>query len=405
MQGSEGLDNSSVVFTPALDDDISTPAAADSISHCREQCVSVLSYLAEFLENSLATQSLISEWLHELFVQLEQYNSEPPKEIQQSWLGFPIIGAATSSTLIALLMNHYYEKKNPGKHLAAEDYLAKLFSSSFLYFAMDTLSKSGAISAISLPAFFTISAFGLPMVAASFLKIASPPSNQYTCPWSAHFNPTRYSAVSEWERALNAGKAVKNAFFSANTLAWVINRELSDETVPLAKWQIVALLFFLVGAGKIGYEHTTHPKFYQGFSAFLILCETGALIYAAISGILLMAVVYSCADRQFCVNESSKDFLSCVCAAIALPLAFHKAAFMRIRFEEEHTANEKIISWFGAKKTTAVEGCETAFKKASNGFYFFTRKISACCSSENEQDNAQDENNSLMQASMNSSPA
>lgn len=344
-------------------------------------------HVVDFLRISLPTQMLIGEFLHEAFE--AQKNLAPSKNIQQTWLGFPIIGTAAMLSVVVKTMNYRYSEKNPDHYLAAEDYLFALFECSRLYFAIQICG----ISRMSPGWFIATSAVGLPTLAALFFKFTSPESSdQFTYPWSAYFNPPKYLFATVAEQRLNALKCAKIAFFSVSTFLWAINRELNGETVSLARWQIGLIFLFLSVALKIGYESTMHPKFFQGFFAFLKLLETTALIYAAISGILLMAIAYHCVDGMLCINSDTRELLSYACAAIALPLGLYSAALARVRFEENHESNEKIITacenaiaTFHAKKTAIAEGCGTAFQKMgdgiSNGFQFFKNKMPACCTS------------------------
>ena len=152
------------------------------------------------------------------------------------------------------------------------------------------------------------------------------------------------------------------------------------------------MVLFLSVAAKVGYETTVHPKFFQGFSAFLKLLEVVALTYAAISGIFLMAIVYQCADKTFCINNVTRELLSYASTAIVLPLGLFSAAFMCVRFEENHESNEKImaagenaIAAFHAKKAVITDGCGVVFQKAGDGisncFQFFKNKLPTCCAS------------------------
>jgi len=331
------------------------------------------SRLIDFSRFFLIILSLTGEWLHQLFVQLEQYHSAPSKEIQQTWLGFPLIGSAAVSSVAALALNHRHANKNNGEYAAYEDYIFKLFSSSFLFFVLDTISKTTNMGPMPLSWFIAMSAIGLPMMATLFFKLASPESNdRFICPWSPEYNPQHFPDASRTERRLDAVKCVKAAFFSINTLLWAANREIRGQTEPLERWQLVSMSLFLVVAGKIGYESALHPKFFHGYSAFLRFLEMGALIYSALSGIFYMMVVYQCPDRKFCASEGTKDILSYVCALLSLLLGLYTAASMQVRFRDDHEVNQKIIvacesaaNFVREKKEVISTSCGSAFERVS----------------------------------------
>jgi hypothetical protein len=379
----------SPIETPILEKSLSGVSLIEPPkSECSKSIFVGLNSSLHLLAEILQTQTLIAEWLNECFEQLKEYGSQPSDKVQQTWLGFPIIASAISLTLSAHWLNHCYAKKNEGKNLGIENYVEKLFSSSFLFFVISLFSEMGFPS-LSLPGFVIVSALCLPLLVAVFSGFAIPADNHYTCPWSDRLKLPAYPSATKGERALFAFFSVLDAFFSLTTFLWAVNRELNKKSTKLTKVQMAGLVAVCIGAGKTGYERTKHPKFSHGVGQLFVFLESCALIYAAMSGIFFMAGVYSCPNQKFCWNDSTREFLTYICGAVALSLGSLVAAMTRFNMEKEYEAVQKISGIPGEIKNRAKEIKEGA-KTIAHKLYSFTANM--CPQSATEQN----ENNSLV---------
>ena len=376
-----GLDQENmggVVTSERADTAISIPLTCRQLS--TRAGITVAHQSIDFLKITLVTTALMARWLHQLFLELNRYDLEPAKEVQQTWLGLPIVGIAVLLSVTAKILNYTLGEK---KYV---DYLHALFSSSLIYYGLDVISNEGTIGSMPLGWFVATSAIFLPLTIAFFFKWTMPDSDhELICSLTDlnELNPPRYPLASLNERRINMITALKYGVPSITTLSWSINREMHGGTVGLPTWQKVFIAMYALIAAKIGFELTEHPKFFQGFVALSKALKYGSLSYASMSGIFYMMIIYQCDNRKFCINDNAQTILTWSCFIIALTIALYAAASARFQFEKNHQVNENLIASIKEKKTTAVEGCGAMFQKAGSGlsncFHFFKQKVSDCC--------------------------
>jgi hypothetical protein len=215
--------------------------------------------------------------------------------------------------------------------------------------------------------FVISSTIGLPLIAAFALKWATPDSSDHfilSLSDLNRLNPPSFLDASTSERFLNMLITMKKSVCSFAAFLCTVSREVQGKTVPLALWQIGLLALFLPIAGKAGFEMTHHPRFFQGFFAFLKFVEEGSLSYAALSGIVYVATVYQCATRTFCLSDSAQEAFTYVNFLLSLCIALFSATTAYIHFEEEHRHNEKIISAISNAPNAIVTECVTVAHKA-----------------------------------------
>ncbi len=349
---------------------ISPIATADPASDVdlRSKATTALYHVLDFARITLVTQTLLSRWLHQLFLELERYDRAPSMEAQETWLGYPIIGIAASLSLMAKVVNGIYSKE---KYLAAEDYVAAIFRSAHFYFILDLWA--GAES-MSLGAFIATSAIALPLLMAFFTKHALPDSDDrvYCCKADLDFISTlRISTGSNTERPFNFMEGLHYGMTGLVTPLWAINREIHGKTLALPVWQ-----FGIIGAGmlcsaKVGYDLTDHPTRFQLLAMGSKFFRDGALAYAAASGILYMV----CRDKPSCSDVGSRVALIMACWIIALSIGFYSAITTRFRFEENCEHIEKIITGIRNAPETIADGLASVGNNVSR---FFT----SCCKKE-----------------------
>ncbi len=350
---------------------VNSPIAPDNSPDevgCCGKTATALYHVLDFARISLVTQTLLSRWLHQLFLELERYDRAPSMEVQQTWLGYPIMGIAASLSLMAKVLNGIYSKE---KYLAAEDYVAAIFRSAHFYFILDLWA--GAES-MPLGAFIATSAIALPLLMALFTKHALPDSDDrvYLCKADLDFISTsRISTGRNTERPFNLVEGLHYGTTALSTLLWTINREKHGKTVALPAWQ-----FGIMGAGmlcsaKIGYDLTDNPLLFQLLAMGSKFLKDGALGYAAASGLFYMI----CRDEPSCSNLGARIALNMACWMIALSIALYSAATTRFRFEENCERIEKTISSIRNAPETIADGLASV---GNNVSHFFT----SCCKKE-----------------------
>ncbi|HLD84405.1 MAG TPA: hypothetical protein VI844_01385 [Coxiellaceae bacterium] len=338
----------------------------------KEGLVDAAYHVADFSLMTLKTQTFIARWLHQLFVELEQYDRAPSNTAQQTWLGLPIIGTAAFCALTLKIMNHWYARAHDGKYLAAQDYFYALFLSVYGLFFTDLIRGSQQAHELSLPAFIGINAISVPFIAAFFFKFTTPDSHNRLNFSIKEAEPNEIPVFTFDDivihRRLNAVFGALHGLKSMTTLLWAVNREVQGQTVSLPDWQKGLLVLYVMVAGNIGYESISHPKFFRGFTKFSNLLTAGALVYAALSAICYMAVVFQSDTKTFDLNAASRTTLTYTCFFFSLALGIFAAAKTRFRFQENHDGNQKLIEYAKSAKTfwnDAVTACR--------------RKMNACC--------------------------
>lgn len=330
----------------------------------------VLFHCADFLRISFVTQTLLARWLHQLFLELQRYDRAPSIQIQETWLGYPIVGIAAFLGVIAKILNAVPKREN---YLAAQDYIFSVFCSSIFYFFLDLLT--GAES-LSLGVFVVISAIVLPLFVAFFTNLALPDSSNrfYQCQGDGgEILLSRYALGNRVERFLNLGCGMDYGFTSLTALSWTINREYHGETASLPWWGMSLVGAGVLAAGKLGYDLTDHPIRFQKFVMISKFFKDASFTYAAISGIFYMIFH----DRSIYQQPAFRVLLSCVCFFMGCCIGLYAAFTTRFRFEENASAIEMLINRVHAAKEAASTGLTTIKNNAVNFFATCCKKNSA----------------------------
>lgn len=353
---------------------------------------SILFHVADFLRITFVTTGLLSRWLIQLFMELDHYNLGPSKSAQQTWLGLVLLGVGASLSLMSKSLNacisgHYFQ-----------DYLFAMFSSSLLYFALDIVSNHGSVGTMSLGGFVASSAVCIPLAIAFFLKIAHSDSYTEVVATLAKLKALQlpsYPNVPLSERLLNVGGGLVYAGSSLATFFWTVNREVYGRTMPLPIWQKGLLFLYLLIAGKIGFEVTDHPNFYQTFVAFSKMLKEGSLTYSVMSGIFSLIAVYQCNKQDSCFNEETRTVFSYACFFMAMAIAIYSGATTRFQFQKNHEGHVALIDTIYAAPEKIKSGCadfsNTVSSGASSCAHFFAEKIKQCCAREETVDNGMTE--------------
>lgn len=347
-------------------------------------------HFINFSKIFLVTTALFARWLHQFFLELNRYGVEPTKEAQETWVGLVTLGIAAFLSMIVKLLNYRYSETKYA------DYLYAGFSSSLFYYGLDLLSNEGKIGSMPLGCFVVSSCIFIPIVVSLFYKwtvFDSHSKLMYSLRQLNEFNPPKYPLASRNERRLNIITGLKYGVPSVTTFIWNVNREVFGKTVETPTWQKCLIAMYFLIAGKIGFELTHHPKFFQGFAAFSKVLKNGSLSYAALSGIFYLAVVYQCENKKYCLDGNFQTYLNYICFSLALMMGLYSGATTRFQFEKNHQGNLDFIAAvqnfpaaFNAKKTEVIDGCGSAFQKMGNGltrcFQFFKEKIENGCHSD-----------------------
>lgn len=336
------------------------PGEADFCS----KTATALYHVLDFSRIALVTQTLLARWLHQLFLELKRYDAAPSMEVQQTWLGYPIIGMAASLSLFAKVMNGIYSKE---KYLAAEDYVAAIFRSAHFYFLLDLWS--GAES-MPLGVFIATSAIALPLLVAFFTKHALPDSDNQKVNLD-FMSRSRISIGSNTERPFNFMEGLHYGTTALATFLWAVNREIHGKTVALPAWQFGLLGVGMLCSAKVGYDLTDNPILFQLLAMGSKFLRDGALAYAAASGIFYMV----CRDEPSCSDLGAQIALKLACFIIAVSVGLYSALTTRFRFEENCERIEKTISSIRHAPETIADGLATIGNNASR---FFT----SCCKKE-----------------------
>lgn len=329
-------------------------------------------HFADFLRIMFVTTGLLSRWLIQLFMELNHYDVGPSQLAQQTWLGLVLLGTGSAFSLIskslnACIPNHYFQ-----------DYVFAMFSSSLLYFALDIVSHNGNVGVMPLGSFIASSAVCIPLAIALFLKIAHPDSHTEIVATLTQLKALRlpaYPSVSLSERLLNIIGGLVYAGSSLATFFWTVNREVYGKTMPLPTWQKGLLFLYLLVGGKIGFETTDHPNFYQTFVAFSKMIKEGSLTYSVMSGIFSMIAAYQCPKQDFCFSDEARTMFSYACFFMAMAIGMYSGVTTRFQFQSNHEGNLALIDTIYAapeKIKSGVSGCA----------HFFAEKIKRCCARE-----------------------
>ena len=306
----------------------------------------------DFLRIALVTQSLSSRWLFQLFVELERYGVAPLPAVQQSWLGWPIAGAAFLSALTVKIIN----ARGGDKYRSAQDYLFAIFSSSVLYIILDF--SSAAINTTSnlisergnrenigyiLLSFFSSTSALIPLISLFMTQLVIPDSSDRITKQFDEQHFPAYPDATKKEKCLNITTGLSYSTAIA-ALFWTINREVQRQTSPMEHWQMpIAAAYALVSAG-IGYHLTNHPKVTHAFIALSKAAKDGALSYAALSGIAfhILMELHRCVEPP-CWDTAWHDVLAGTLTPLAISIGVFSGLTTLFHFEENHTANEKLI--------------------------------------------------------------
>lgn len=350
---------------------IDLPAAAASLPDDPSLCsktITAFHHVLDFTRIALVTQTLLSRWLYQLFLELKRYDRAPSMEVQQTWLGYPIIGMAASLSVVAKVLNGIYSKE---KYLAAEDYVAAIFCSAHFYFILDLWAGADSMP---LGAFIATSALALPLLMAFSTKHALPDSDDKIRLRDADFDyisTERVSIGNKAERTFNLLDGLQYSTASLATFLWMVNREIHGKTIELPAWQ-----FGLLGAGmlcamKVGYDLTEQPKRFQKMVMGSKFLKEGALAYAAVSGVFYMP----CRAESSCSDVASRILLILTCSIIALCIGFYSAITARFRFEENCERIEKTVASIRNAPEAIADGLALVGNNVSR---FFT----SCCKKE-----------------------
>ncbi|MCX7121018.1 MAG: hypothetical protein NTZ67_04500 [Gammaproteobacteria bacterium] len=345
----------------------------------------ILFKVGEPLKNYASIQALLAELLHNFFEALTPYDYAPSQDAQELHWPPIIMGISVALTAMALIINSRHEKKHPGEHLGAQEYIFSLLSPTFLFFMFQLSSGSNAMSSawfVGLSATCWIASaicvFTLQLVSVvtcnRFIQI-----NQ--------FKPMRFLDASLAERSINIFRLGLKTSFALAVLFATIDREINGKTEALGAFyfELIALFFIAAGMTTHHYPLTEHPRTTQGYIMLLTFIEQASLTYRTCSGIFDYFIRMGCGG-DFCLPERENLFMH-VCCVISGLIGLHAAFTTLFNFSETHNNNLKIISyvenapnklgekWGKAKNT--VSGCASS---TSAAFRFAGEKLSSCCS-------------------------
>lgn len=390
VNGNSSRDGSAVVSISETND-LQTSGSLRVYRDKFLNCFGISAYhTIDFLRIFFVTTALMSEWLRQLFEILAKYDRAPSEEIQKTWLGFCILGAAILLSITVKTANHFLSHDT---YFAAQDkYLFPIFSSSYIFFILQLFINENNLKNMSLIWFAVISAIGVLGATAFSLKLATPHSSDrflVRLQDLEQLNVSRFPEASNEERIINGLSTLKTTACSFATLACTIGREVQGKTEPLPGWINALLALFMPIAGKIGFELTHHPKFYHGYFGSIKCIEDAALTYQTLSGIFALIIAYTCSDRTVCLDNASREVLSCLCFFISLSIGLYSVATTRIDFHHKHQSIEEFIDTRNRVVASTRMGCSTAFSRAkeSASAYcsFLASKISSFFGNTNEQ--------------------
>ncbi|OGT26585.1 MAG: hypothetical protein A3I77_07045 [Gammaproteobacteria bacterium RIFCSPLOWO2_02_FULL_42_14] len=298
-------------------------------------------HLADFSLIALTTHTLTGQWLHDLFLKLQYFRAAPSQETQQTWLDFPILGAALFFALALKIANYVYTRKQNGRYLAAQEYFHALFSGVYGLFIAESLGVPE-----TMENFIGTSAVFVPLIALACFKITVPDSMDKLDFSLIDPDDATYSfpTALKKERYLNSFFKCITSLAALSTFLWAANREIAGKTVSLPDWEKGLLLLSIPVAGKIGYELTMHPKFYRGYRKTQECVKSAALVYAALSSICHLAIVYHDENREMQMSDTTRALLSYTCFCLSLMMGIFAAAKTGFDFQENHDGNVKLLT-------------------------------------------------------------
>lgn len=294
-----------------------------------------LYHATDFVRTSFMIQSLLGRWLYQLFLELDDHDWGPSLQTQQQWLGWPIIfGAAAVAALCKI-----YNYRNRDDDARSQDYVYALFSSSILYFILDTLSQSGNVGAQSLTAFIIASTL-VPVASAFFAKLVVPDTSNKLIFKPSQFRDDElfpvYPQATRAEKLSNLTAA--NAYAAASSiLVWVINREVNGRTVGSTPWQLAIIAFTYIAGTFAGYKLAEHPLAFHAVAATGKGLITGAFSYAAFSGIAFLALMtHNQCENGPCWDEEINMHLTWPFLAASIGLGVFSSLTTHFSYEANH---------------------------------------------------------------------
>lgn len=319
-------------------------------------------HTADFLRIAAVIEALFSRWLIQFFRELSKYGKEPSVSSQEEWFSFVAIATSVVLTSAAKLTNHLIER-----YPAVQDYLFSIFTSSFIYFFLDILSEKGKVGAIPLPVFALTTGIAIPIIVGFFFKILIPDSLPYFTSF-IHLFFSPFLNVRKSERFLNTIVGLSYGVPALTIFFWCLHRELYDKTAPPKNWQIFLLFLSILVTGRIGYQLTEHPVFFQRYVALSKGMRDGSLNYACISKIFYLIVKENCGATKFCIDKNDTKILKTFCLLYSMVIGIFSLMTTEFQFEKSHKANELLI----------LAG-HNAMNKVKNGAHALASFFKKCC--------------------------
>ncbi|OGT32412.1 MAG: hypothetical protein A3C44_04120 [Gammaproteobacteria bacterium RIFCSPHIGHO2_02_FULL_39_13] len=323
-----------------------------------------------FLRDTFVSAALMGIWTHEA-IEVENFGLNADEIIKKAWIGFVIFAVSAVSNL-ALSVTHYRHRFH----------LAPLFSSSYVFIALDLFSPTGAFDRLPLQYFLLLTTISMGFVLYLVYKFKRSESGNHLI---TTFDALENLALPRFPNASTLIR-VSDGLYSAGiagsamlAVSLTVTRELAEHTGPLDLWLKELLGLLLIPAFKMGYELTRHPKCFYVYLAMVRLSKECALIYRALSGLFsLLAVYVWCSDQQMCLNYAARLFLSHVSFFVALALASHAAATTDYDFKDSYEKNcamETTIKNIPSNFRLCIKSAGGFF---SSGFRYLQQKLLGC---------------------------